>query len=49
MKAEKAAKVASQKPKHAAEPQPAKVVKSRLPRNYSWAPTADGKPGYVIR
>lgn len=42
------AKVASQKTKTTAAPQPAKQVRLRLPRNYEWAPTPDGKPGYVI-
>lgn len=41
---EKQAKVASQKPKTSAAPQPAKVIKMRLPWNYTW--TGDG---YIIR
>jgi len=28
---------------------PAKVIRTRLPRNYAWTPTADGRPGYTIQ
>lgn len=49
MSVEKKAKVASAKPKSAPAPQPARLVRTRLPRNYTWSPTADGRPGYVIQ
>lgn len=46
----KATKTAHGAAKAAVVPtQPAVVIRARLPRNYTWAPTADGRPGYVIR